>query len=95
MHWSVCDLHTICAGGTTGGYAAFVRQLRAKYATDPSRTYYVTGAPQCPFPDAYLGPAGASALSSTPFDYVWVQFYNNYCAPGPNFNWDTWCVEFT
>ncbi|CAN1238065.1 Acidic endochitinase [Linum grandiflorum] len=30
-------------------------------------------APQCPFPDAWIG----SALQTGLFDYVWVQFYNN------------------
>ncbi|KAH7297831.1 hypothetical protein KP509_25G014500 [Ceratopteris richardii] len=35
-------------------------------------------APQCPFPDANLGPnLSGSALSSNLFNYVWVQFYNN------------------
>ncbi|KAI9110087.1 hypothetical protein K1719_019128 [Acacia pycnantha] len=34
---------------------------------------YLTAAPQCPFPDAWLGKAVKTGL----FDYVWVQFYNN------------------
>ena len=34
---------------------------------------YLTAAPQCPFPDAYMG----AALKTGLFDYVWVQFYNN------------------
>ncbi|XP_042479970.1 acidic endochitinase-like [Macadamia integrifolia] len=34
---------------------------------------YLTAAPQCPYPDSYLG----SALNTGLFDYVWVQFYNN------------------
>nr|P23472.2 RecName: Full=Hevamine-A; Includes: RecName: Full=Chitinase; Includes: RecName: Full=Lysozyme; Flags: Precursor [Hevea brasiliensis]CAA07608.1 chitinase [Hevea brasiliensis] len=34
---------------------------------------YLTAAPQCPFPDRYLG----TALNTGLFDYVWVQFYNN------------------
>ncbi|OWM80291.1 hevamine-A-like [Punica granatum] len=34
---------------------------------------YLTAAPQCPFPDAYVG----GALKTGLFDYVWVQFYNN------------------
>ncbi|KAK1668359.1 hypothetical protein QYE76_056518 [Lolium multiflorum] len=33
----------------------------------------LSAAPQCPFPDASLGPA----LNTGLFDYVWVQFYNN------------------
>ncbi|XP_030473029.2 hevamine-A-like [Syzygium oleosum] len=34
---------------------------------------YLTAAPQCPYPDAWLG----GALETGLFDYVWVQFYNN------------------
>ncbi|XP_072995763.1 acidic endochitinase-like [Typha latifolia] len=34
---------------------------------------YLTAAPQCPYPDAFLGPALQTGL----FDNVWVQFYNN------------------
>ncbi|XP_051117671.1 acidic endochitinase-like [Andrographis paniculata] len=34
---------------------------------------YLTAAPQCPFPDYYVG----KALETGLFDYVWVQFYNN------------------
>lgn len=34
---------------------------------------YLTAAPQCPFPDYYIG----NALQTGLFDYVWVQFYNN------------------
>jgi chitinase len=45
------------------------------------RKYYVTGAPQCPYPDAFLGPAAGRALgdAASAFDFVFVQFYNNYC----------------
>ncbi|XP_021726779.1 acidic endochitinase-like [Chenopodium quinoa] len=34
---------------------------------------YLSAAPQCPFPDKYLG----TPLKTGLFDYVWVQFYNN------------------
>ncbi|XP_073130378.1 hevamine-A-like [Henckelia pumila] len=37
------------------------------------RRVFVTGAPQCPFPDRLLG----EALKTSLFDFVWVQFYNN------------------
>ncbi|KDP28548.1 hypothetical protein JCGZ_14319 [Jatropha curcas] len=33
----------------------------------------LTAAPQCPYPDAWVG----NALKTGLFDYVWVQFYNN------------------
>jgi chitinase len=79
-------------GGAATGYAAFVRELKGSYyssaAANPSgRAFLVTAAPQCPFPDYHL----QDALSKSWFDYVWVQFYNNYCAAaGSSFNFDTW-----
>ena len=35
-----------------------------------SSRYYITGAPQCPFPDAYLG----SVINAVGFDALYVQF---------------------
>lgn len=77
-------------GGGSTGFAAFVDQLRTLMATG-NKPYYVTAAPQCPFPDAYIG----AALNAASFDAVYVQFYNNYCgnnAPSSwNFaTWDNW-----
>ncbi|KAK2463779.1 hypothetical protein APHAL10511_004217 [Amanita phalloides] len=53
--------------------------------------YYVTAAPQCPFPDANLG----SVLNAASFDAIYVQFYDNYCENSEpsawNFaTWDNW-----
>ncbi|KAI5989798.1 glycoside hydrolase family 18 protein [Pisolithus orientalis] len=51
-------------------------------------------APQCPYPDAYIG----TTLNAVGFDAVYVQFYNNYCGLN-NYNnvnawdfgtWDNW-----
>ncbi|OVA06736.1 Glycoside hydrolase [Macleaya cordata] len=39
----------------------------------PGKKVYLSAAPQCPFPDKYLG----TALNTGLFDYVWIQFYNN------------------
>lgn len=79
-------------GGAATGYAAFVNQMRTHYASDTSKQYYISGAPQCPYPDAYLG----TVLNTAWFDFVWVQFYNNYCSvQGGSFNyatWDTWAT---
>ncbi|ORX62708.1 glycoside hydrolase [Hesseltinella vesiculosa] len=73
--------------GSSEGYIAFISTMRAHYHQDASKRYYITGAPQCPFPDASLG----SALDHAWFDYVWVQFYNNYCnLKGGQFNYDIW-----
>ncbi|KAJ8454693.1 hypothetical protein ONZ51_g12886 [Trametes cubensis] len=40
-------------GGSTEHYAAFVNRIRT-LASGANKQYYVTAAPQCPFPDAYL-----------------------------------------
>ncbi|CAO3598104.1 unnamed protein product [Absidia cylindrospora] len=73
--------------GSVEGYTSFIKTMRRHYSKDSSRTYYISGAPQCPFPDAWLG----DALKHAWFDFVWVQFYNNYCSPkGSQFNYDTW-----
>ncbi|XP_059625442.1 acidic endochitinase-like [Cornus florida] len=57
--------------GSTQHWDDLARYLSAysKYG----RKVYLTGAPQCPFPDNFLG----TALNTGLFDYVWVQFYNN------------------
>jgi chitinase len=70
-------------GGPRAGYTAFVRKLRALSRTDSSRRYLITGAPQCPFPDAYMGPGPFPGTvlgeAADQFDYLWIQFYNNHC----------------
>ncbi|KAI0058757.1 glycoside hydrolase [Artomyces pyxidatus] len=73
--------------GSPDHYAAFVNQIRA-HATGASKRYYVTAAPQCPYPDASIG----EALNEASFDAVYVQFYNNYCGLNyPNdYNFATW-----
>ena len=63
---------------------------------DTSKKYYLTAAPQCPFPDAADDPMLSGGVY---FDAIWVQFYNNYCGVQSytagattqnNFNFDTW-----
>ncbi|KAL2468765.1 Acidic endochitinase [Forsythia ovata] len=58
-------------GGTTQHWDELARFL-SKYSTRGKKVY-LTAAPQCPFPDAWVG----GALKTGLFDYVWVQFYNN------------------
>ncbi len=36
------------------GYVAFVKALRTQFATDKSKQYYISAAPQCPLPDASI-----------------------------------------
>lgn len=46
-----------------------MNRLRER-AKDGTNQLYITAAPQCPFPDAYIG----QALNDAPFDAVYVQF---------------------
>ncbi|KAF4623693.1 hypothetical protein D9613_001655 [Agrocybe pediades] len=73
--------------GSSANYDTFVNTLRSLSKNAPKK-YYVTAAPQCPFPDAKVG----EALNNAFFDAVYVQFYNNFCetsAPS-EFNFATW-----
>ncbi|KAF5464398.1 hypothetical protein F2P56_014475 [Juglans regia] len=57
-------------GGKTQNWDELARALSA---FSQQKKVYLTAAPQCPFPDAWL----KGALDTGLFDYVWVQFYNN------------------
>lgn len=81
---------------TIANMATFANRLRE--LMDPIGDYILTAAPQCPFPDAANGEMLDGAVY---FDFVWVQFYNNFCGvnhfgggsnPGEyNFEaWDNW-----
>ncbi|KAJ7851171.1 glycoside hydrolase family 18 protein, partial [Mycena olivaceomarginata] len=76
--------------GSPVGYAAFVDRIRALSA-DSAKRYYISAAPQCQFPDAYLG----HALNTVAFDMIYVQFYNNpECGlDTSNWNFNTWYPE--
>ncbi|KAM3563664.1 hypothetical protein MY1884_001133 [Beauveria asiatica] len=54
------------------GYLAMTKRFRANMAKGDRKKYYMTAAPQCPFPDQSEPLAICELL-----DYVWVQFYNN------------------
>ncbi|RUS26642.1 glycosyl hydrolases family 18-domain-containing protein [Jimgerdemannia flammicorona] len=85
--------------GGAGGYPAFINTLRAHFAADSRKKYYITGAPQCVHPDAAL----SLALNSVWFDLVFVQFYNNPCGLGFYSNnvawnygvWDYWATHIS
>lgn len=71
--------------GTTMYYVDFVQSIRELMNTDQNKKYLITGAPQCPFPDVVMGPGSkGTVLHDIPqeFDYLFVQFYNNYCYLG-------------
>ncbi|KAH8799734.1 putative endochitinase precursor [Xylogone sp. PMI_703] len=71
-----------------------VTKLRSYIATDPSHTYYISGAPQCPLPEENMG----AAIKSAQFDWLFIQFYNNdgcsayqlFNNDGGSFNYDSW-----
>ncbi|KAI9462565.1 glycoside hydrolase family 18 protein [Boletus coccyginus] len=81
-------------GGSQTGYTAFLTALRTLMTNGGNKRYYITAAPQCPFPDAYIG----TTLNEFGFDAVYVQFYNNYCELSNYGNsndwdfgmWDNW-----
>jgi len=62
-------------------FPAFANQLRKlmdaeKKAAKTDKDYYLTAAPQCPYPDVNNNDMLNGGVS---FDAVFVQFYNNYC----------------
>lgn len=64
--------------------APFANELRSLMNQDTSKKYYLTAAPQCPYPDQ----ADKDILNGpVDIDAVWVQFYNNFCGVN-NFNTD-------
>ena len=60
---------------STKYYNTFVSALRKTFAADKSKQYYISGAPQCPRPDASIPLAAMQSM-----DFVFVQFYNNAMA---------------
>ncbi|KAK8092295.1 uncharacterized protein PG998_015127 [Apiospora kogelbergensis] len=79
----------------TNNGAPFAAQLRALMDAATGKPYYLSAAPQCPYPDQ----AQNDILVNVRLDFVMVQFYNNYCGvasyvPGAasqfNFNMQTW-----
>lgn len=77
--------------------AVFAARLRALMDAATDKRYYLSAAPQCPFPDRALN----NVIQTVPLDFVSVQFYNNYCG-APSFGstqnvgdfnfaaWDAW-----
>ncbi|KAI1492897.1 putative class III chitinase [Biscogniauxia mediterranea] len=87
---------------TTQNFVPFASRLRSLMDADLSKPYYLSAAPQCPYPDAAMNDMLNGAIS---FDFIQIQFYNNYCGvqaftPGSttqnNYNfetWDTWAKQ--
>lgn len=82
-------------GGSSQYYKYMIAKLRSNFAKDSSHKYYITGAPQCPIPEPNMG----EIISSSQFDYLFVQWYNNnnYTVPcalpingNAPFNYNNW-----
>ncbi|KAI6909014.1 hypothetical protein KC318_g4138 [Hortaea werneckii] len=81
---------------TMNNAASFANRLRELMDQETTKQYFLTAAPQCPYPDL----ADNEMLNgSTYFDAIFIQFYNNYCGvnsfvPGSteqtSFNFKTW-----
>ncbi|RKF81362.1 Class III chitinase [Golovinomyces cichoracearum] len=77
-------------------FADQLRSLMDQSTASGDKYYYLTAAPQCPFPDSQFGPLLDGTIR---FDAIMVQFYNNFCgadtfSPGSatqqTFNFATW-----
>lgn len=79
-----------------GSFANELRSLMNQTMEAGGKTYYLSAAPQCPYPDI----ADNDMLDGTVyFDWIQIQFYNNYCGVSkfvigdtsqPSYNFDTW-----
>ncbi|KAL8922801.1 MAG: hypothetical protein Q9208_004926 [Pyrenodesmia sp. 3 TL-2023] len=54
------------------GYGTMIDVLRAYFAMDARKEYYISGSPQCVIPDAHL----AHPIETSWFDFLLIQFYN-------------------
>ncbi|KAF7720191.1 Chitinase [Penicillium ucsense] len=70
--------------------ATFANELRTLMDQDTSKKYFLTAAPQCPYPDQ----ADKDILNGpVSVDAVFVQFYNNFCGVN-NFNADSTSSQY-
>ncbi|KAH7120078.1 glycoside hydrolase superfamily [Dactylonectria estremocensis] len=76
-------------------FGSELRRLMDRDTAAGGKRFYLSAAPQCPFPDVF----NQELLGVVGFDVVMIQFYNNYCgvdsfAPGSatqtSFNFDVW-----
>ncbi|UNI20423.1 Chitinase [Purpureocillium takamizusanense] len=80
---------------STNNLPAFGAKLRSLMDGAGGKKFYLTAAPQCVFPDAAVG----STLDAVAFDFIMIQFYNNWCGVSNfqvgsetqnAFNFDVW-----
>lgn len=68
------------------GTVAFGKAIREHFKKDQSKTYYLSAAPQCVYPDKSL----KDFLLKVDIDYTFVQFYSNECNMNQQFNFEKW-----
>lgn len=100
FHGAVVDGFDMDFESTGNYYRAFGLRLRALMNADTSKQYYLTAAPQCPYPDVSMNPMFTDPNGGVPFDAFFVQYYNNdgcgvqtYTAGSASqakFNFQTW-----
>ncbi|KAG8406813.1 Endochitinase 33 [Metarhizium acridum] len=80
---------------STNNLPAFGQKLRSLMDAAGGKKFYLSAAPQCVFPDAAVG----AALNAVSFDFIMIQFYNNWCGVSNfqegsttqnAFNFDVW-----
>ncbi|PVH77711.1 glycoside hydrolase family 18 protein, partial [Cadophora sp. DSE1049] len=72
------------------GYIACIKRLREHFAAYKaakpcSKTYLISGAPQCPLPEGNMG----LTIAGAKFDLLFIQFYNNGANGCTARNWIT------
>lgn len=84
---------------TTQNMPPFATQLRSLMTAATAaggKPYYLSAAPQCPYPDLA---DDAMLNGGVSFDFIQIQFYNNYCGVSsfvvgassqPSYNFGTW-----
>ena len=56
------------------GYVTMINHLKTNlFPTDASKSYYISGSPQCVIPDVHF----TTVLQNAWFDFLFIQFYNN------------------
>ncbi|KAK6332503.1 Chitinase 1 [Orbilia blumenaviensis] len=89
------DLDLETPAGQEGTYwPIFIDTIKSLYQSKAGRSgktdYLITASPQCVYPDVILSPALKDKRSW--FDMLFIQFYNNVCAPTnpTSFNFNEW-----
>ena len=61
-------------GGTGDNYPVLIKELRKLMDNDPKINYLISGAPQCPYPDHYLGPERPGSGNRAVFLFVFWKY---------------------